>query len=274
MQYLIWKDYSMENTIFFRMEVLLLLSSFAYILYYTVERVWNVYFKVKNIVTPQEKMQKAFQVNKIKIEKKSIIDKEWLNKKRLSDNEKQQLIEIIKRAKLNATKWYFDTAKNLIVEGLTIDKYNRDLNLILAWIYEKEKNYSNAVYIYKDLVECLEDNSEIMKKLWFVYALQNEFTHALKIYEKIHKKKPWDIEVINMIADLTYDLKDYKKSLKFIKLFLHDTPRNVEKMFMSACCLENTWELDEASKIYKKILELQPYNTDARDKVIALTRKK
>jgi hypothetical protein len=36
---------------------------------------------------------------------------------------------------------------------LSIDKYNKELNLELAYIYEKEKKYSNAEYIYKDLLD-------------------------------------------------------------------------------------------------------------------------
>jgi hypothetical protein len=46
-----------------------------------------------------------------------------------------------------------------------LDKYNVDLNMELANIYEKEKNYLNAEYIYKDLLEHLKVDFKIMKKL-------------------------------------------------------------------------------------------------------------
>ena len=42
----------------------------------------------------------------------------------------------------------------------------------LASIYEREKNYKNAQYIYEDLIEKLEDNYEVLKKLAFSLALQ------------------------------------------------------------------------------------------------------
>jgi len=80
------------------------------------ERISETYFKVKKFVNPEQKIHKNLQINKIKIEKKSTIDKKTLKKNKLSDEEKQNLVEIIKRAKLNATKGYFDTAKILIVE--------------------------------------------------------------------------------------------------------------------------------------------------------------
>ncbi len=70
-------------------------------------------------------------------------------------NNKHKVISILKRVKINISKWYIDTAKNLIVEWLSLDKYNRELNLELAIIYEKEHNYINAEYIYKDLLEIL-----------------------------------------------------------------------------------------------------------------------
>jgi hypothetical protein len=39
------------------------------------------------------------------------------------------------------------------------------LNLELAKIYEQEHNYINAEYIYKDLLEVLKVDFEVMKKL-------------------------------------------------------------------------------------------------------------
>ena len=64
--------------------------------------------------------------------------------------------------KINSLKWYIDTAKNLIVEWLSIDKYNRELNLELASIYEKEHNYINAEYIYKDFDSLLEETNKFL----------------------------------------------------------------------------------------------------------------
>jgi Flp pilus assembly protein TadD len=46
------------------------------------------------------------------------------------------------------------------------------LNLELADIYIKEKNYSNAEYIYKDLLELAKEDLELYKNLAYTYFVQ------------------------------------------------------------------------------------------------------
>jgi tetratricopeptide (TPR) repeat protein len=176
--------------------------------------------------------------------------------------------------KTNASKWYFDTAKNLIVEWLSIDKFNKELNLQLWLIYEKEKNYSNAEYIYKELLDNYNGDYEIMKSLWYILAVQNKLTESLLIYELLHTKKKWDNKVIEIIADLSFTLENYKKALKFTTMFLAAKPRNIEKLTMRAICLDNLWEIDESIDVYKRILELQPYNTKVKECLELLEEKK
>lgn len=259
----------MENLLFIKIEIFVFILSLVYILYYIWVKIFNIYFKVKDIVKPVKTNKKKTALNKVNINKnepKANSKKSIKTKEKISDNDKQKVIEIIKRVQINSSKWYFDIAKNLIVEWLSLDKYNRDLNMELASIYEKEKNYLNAEYIYKDLLEVLKVDFEVMKKLWYVYALQSKFKESLKIYEQIHNKKMSDDEVIDILSELTFDIKNYKKATKYINLFLVWRPRDVNKLFMKAKCLKVSWKLAEAADIYKRILELQPYNTKAKEK--------
>lgn len=257
--------YFMENTIFLKLEVITMFISLWYILYYLLEKLYVVYFKVKNIVTPDVKETKNRRGKKMKISssdnsiKKSDI--------KLSQSEKDKLSDIIKRAKVNAAKWYFDSCKHLIIEWLAIDKYNKELNLELAGIYEKEHNYKNAEFIYRDLIEAIWKDTTVMKKLWFILALQHELEPSLNIYEKVYKKIKDDTEVLNMLTDITFELHLYDKSLKYVKILLKDKPRNVDRLLLQAVCYENLQKFSDAFDIYKKIVELQPYNTLARNKL-------
>lgn len=255
----------MENTIFLKLEVITMFISLWYILYFVFEKSYKVYFKVKNIVTPDVKETKKRRWKKMKV------TSAWKNIKKvdvkLTQAEKDKLSDIIKRAKVNASKWYFDSCKHLIVEWLAIDKYNKDLNIELASIYEKEHNYKNAEFIYKDLVEAIWKDVTVMKKLWFILALQHELESSLEIYEKVYKRKKDDTEVLNMLADITFELHSYEKALKYVKILLKDKPRNVDRLILQAVCFENLENFSEAFEVYKRIVELQPYNTLARNKL-------
>jgi len=255
----------MENTIFLKLEVITMFISLWYILYFAFEKSYNVYFKVKNIVTPNVTDWKKRRGHKMKFSNSwKNIDKTAI---KLTQVEKDKLSDIIKRAKTNSSKWYFDSCKHLIVEWLAIDKYNKDLNLELASIYEKEHNYKNAEFIYKDLIEVIWKDITVMKKLWFILALQHELETSLDIYEKVYKKKKDDTEVLNMLTDITFELHSYEKALKYVKILLKDKPRNVDRLLLQAVCYENLEKFTEAFEAYKRIVELQPYNTLARNKL-------
>jgi len=263
----------MENLLFIKSEIIIFLLSLIYIFYYIWSKVFNIYFKVKNIVKPEVLTKRKTALNKVNISNK------WIRKKIksntvISQSNKQKVTEIIWKVKTNSTKWYFDTAKNFIVEWLSIDKYNKELNLQLWLIYEKEKNYSNAEYIYKELLDNYNWDYEIMKNLWYVLAIQDKLTESLLIYELLHTKNKWDNEVIEIIADLSFTLESYNKALKFINLFLSAKPRNVDKLVMKAVCLEKKWKLDDVVSTYKRILDLQPYNTKARENLNTILEKK
>lgn len=255
----------MENLLFIKAEIFILLTSFLYILYYLWIKFYNIYFKVKEVIIPKNIETKKTALNRVKIKKQDSWVSNSSSYKKVTAAEKKELSEILKRVKMNSSKWYFDVAKNLIVQGLSLDKYNKDLNIELASIYEKEKNYLNAEYIYKDLLEVLKVDFEVMKKLWFIYALQNKFKESLDIYEQIHKKKMGDDLVIDYMAEISFSMKNYKKALKYSNLFLTWKPRSVDKLFIKAKCLIEIWKKTDSMPVYKRILELQPYNTKAKD---------
>lgn len=251
-----------------KIEVIVFFLSLWYIIYFSLNKLHKAYFKVKKAVVPEEIYTVKTALNKVDLntkEKNYKINEEA--KKSISPEERLQIIEIVKRVKINSTKWYFDTAKALIVEWLSIDKFNKDLNLELALIYEKEKKFENSEYIYKDLLEFYGDDLEILKKLAYNYALENKLELAMETYERIHKKDITDDKVIDMLSEITYSIWDFEKSLKYINLFLKDNPRDVNKLLMKAYALENNRNFKEAYEVHKKVVWLQPYNTFSNQKL-------
>ena len=265
----------MKNLIFIKIEILILVSSFLYILYYLWIKLLPSKLIVKNITKPSKKKSKKILEQKVKFNCNNWeTDSKKKSNVKISDIDKDKVNKILKRVRVNSIKWYFDTARSLIVEWLSLDKYNRDLNIELASIYEKEQNYINAEYIYKDLLEILKADIEVMKKLGYIYAMQNKLKDSLKMYEKIHNKKKADDEVIDLLSELAFTMKHHKKALKYVNLFLVWKPRDVDKLFIKAKSLKVLWKKDEARDVYKRILDLQPYNTKAKDKYEKLRNKK
>jgi tetratricopeptide (TPR) repeat protein len=107
----------------------------------------------------------------------------------------------------------------------------------------------------------------LLKFLAYTYFLQDKLEAANETYEKVHKKNPADEEVIEMLSEITYDLKDYKNAITYLTQYLKFKPRDVNKMSMRAISFEMLEDYKNAIFMHKKILELQPYNTFSRDKV-------
>jgi len=262
----------MENLFFIKLEILVLFLSLAYFIYIIIWKAHKWYFKVKKVIKKEEISNVKSALNKVDLNTKEKNYKKNKSTKQLTDDQINNLTEILKRAKINSTKWYFDTAKWLIIEWLAIDKFNKDLNLELASIYEKEKNFQNAEYIYKDLLDVMKEDTAVMKKLWYIYAMQWKIDESLNIYTKVHRKNSSDEEVINMLSEITYDLKKHKLCLKYINQYLKFKPRDLDKINMKAICFEELRDFKDAIDSHKKILELQPYNTFSRDKIKELVQ--
>ncbi len=257
----------MENTFFLRIEILLFIISLLYVIYYLYEKITIIWKNIKNIISPDKKNIES-RIDKINILNKNKNIKLKTNKiSKITAKDSKKIAEILKRVRINKVKWYYDTAKSLIIEGLAIDKINKSLNIELASIYEEEKEYIKSEYIYIDLLDAYKDNFEVLKKLGYNLAIQQRYEESIEVYLKAHNKVKWDIEIVEFLADLTYQIKFYKKSLKYTKLFLKQNPRNTEKLKMKAFCYEALWETKEAINTYSKVLELQPYNLQVQDKI-------
>ena len=262
----------MDSLLFIKIEIIILFLSWIFILYFILDKIWQIYFKVKKIVVFDDVKNQKSAINKISfVNNKNLIKEEAYKNKKISEEDKIKLKEILKKVKINF-KWNNVELKCLIIEGLTIDKYNKELNLELASIYEKEENYKHAEFIYDDLRQLFPLDIEILKKLAFVSAIEEKYNKSLKIYESIYEKQKFNIEIIGILCELAFKMKKYKKSLKYIDLFLINKPRDLNKLFLKWDCIENYWTRKEAINYYKKFENLFPYNNSIKSKIIELSK--
>jgi len=70
-----------------------------------------------------------------------------------------------------------------------------------------------------------------------------------------------------MLTNISYEIWDFKKCLKYVKILLKDKPRNFDKLVIAWVCYENLNEMDNCISSYKKALEIQPYNKEIKEKI-------
>ncbi len=270
----------MENTFFLKTEVIFLLVSFLYMLYY----IWyhlkqffsHTWRRVKN-KKPVSRMDKDPDLLLVeeKKEKEIIkqIEEEEKKKNQISSENKIAITDILRREATLYGRGDYEKAKNLIIEWLALDKHHKHLNLELANIYNKEQEYKKSEYIYRELIENQRDDFDLLKKLGFVLALQWKYKDSIRVYKEAYDKKANDPAVVDILSDLTYETGDYEWTVMFTTKFLKEKPRDTEKLLLQASAYKKLKKRKKALASYRKILELKPYNEKILKKVAALEKK-
>ena len=271
--------YYLENCSMIKLEIILLLLAFCYSVYYIFDMIVANYDKIKVFFTGS-KRQRATRKKTTKdttaearTKWRKIKEKAYEAKtltQKLSPEDKSKLDQITKRVHLNKVRWYNEKARTLIIEGLTLDKHNKKLNLELADIYESEQEFSKAEYIYRDLLEKSPDDIETLKSLAASLEMQEKDKSAINTYRKVHKLKQSDIDALEKLSDLTFSIWDYPDALEYTKLYLKQVPRDAEKIAMVWYCLEKDWSIDKAIEHYETVLQIQPYNSEIQTRVTKL----
>ena len=210
----------------------------------------------------------------VKVEKSddSSVKEHSKNKRKLTSSDKLKLQEILKKVQMHVSKREFDIAKNMIIEGLTIDKFHTDLNIELANIYIQEEEYVKAEYIYKDLMLVDSDNTTILKKLWYILSLQEKYDLAIEVYKKAYRELKGDEEILNMLWQLTYHVEDYLWAVKYSRKLLKIRPKSVDNMRILASAYEKTQSNPAALEVYRDLSQIVPYDTKISTKIKELSQ--
>lgn len=261
-------DYSL---LLFRLEIVLFIVFILFIVYFLSWKIKNILLSVKSILWIRNKWkEKIISTVQINEDKNAHIDNYLVVKAEIDDEDKNKIIELLKKIKLNISKSEYDLAKNLIIEWLSIDKFNKDLNIELSSIYILEKDYIKAEYIYKDLLLVHNDDFDILKKLAYVLTMQEKYDLAIEMYKKANDIRSDDLEIINMLAHLYYHKELFIDCITYLKIFLRDNPRDADNLILLASTYRNIWKINDSINTYLRVLEIQPYNEEVKKEVVEL----
>lgn len=259
----------------FQIEILAFLSSFLYILYYFWERVF-FYVQNKKVEMKERETRRVERSKKQKLQRLQKHDPKSAKKAeknidpQIKPEQSEQIREISKRAQINIERGYYESARSLIVEGLALKKQDKELNLLLADVYEREKKFQNAEYIYRDLLDTHGDDLYMLQRLWNIYVLRGKTKKAEDTYTIAHKMNKSNTEILDILSHVTLEQKDFKKALKYANLYLKEKPRNIEKLGIKWYTLEKLARNKEAIETYSELLQLQPYNSEVQERVAKL----
>ncbi|HCJ66024.1 MAG TPA: hypothetical protein DHV62_01530, partial [Elusimicrobia bacterium] len=160
--------------------------------------------------------------------------------------------------------------KKYLVNVLLEEKAYR----LLAEKFVKQKNYPQAIKIYKEMVLIYPEKSRIYKeeirKLTIEEKIekaekllkQGKYQKASILYEEIFQESPKKkiklrlSEIYARLGKIAYNKKDYLETKKYWQKSLGFVPENLQILFLLAGIYreENNWQ--KAEKYYLRVLEL------------------
>ncbi len=186
-------------------------------------------------------------------------------KHEVTADEKMVLTEIAKSAKTKMARGEFSEARSKIIEGLTIDKFDKELNCLLASIYERSGDYAKSELLYKDLIVVHDTDPELYLKLGFALSMQKKYEIAFEIYKKLHAITSGADESVEMLANLAYQLGRHEDVETYAREYLKKHPRNAEMLNLLASSQASLGKRHEAIETLEKLRVIDPYNVKIRE---------
>ncbi len=186
------------------------------------------------------------------------------NRPILSREDRKHIQELVSLVRLKIARGALAEARVHVVAGLSIDKFDRDLNLLLASLYEANNDHAKAELVYKDLIVLYAGDPEIYLRLARSLALQEKYEIAYEVYRRLLEIDPENFEARELFASVAFTLEKYEEAREAARRYLKKFPANIEMMHLLAeshICLEDH---ERALEVLEKIQNLEPYNHDIR----------
>lgn len=156
-----------------------------------------------------------------------------------------------------------DEAKMLIIEGLSLKKNHKELNLILGEIYEGEQNFESAEIIYKDIAEIYHEDVEVLRRLANLLIIKKNLVVAYEIYKKILSLGGDDENALYILSHLAREQDDMSDVYKYSREYLRQWPNNREILGLLSEAEIALGKRKEAIITLTKLKNFSPY--DAHD---------
>lgn len=234
------------------------------------EREENIHQEdLKSLVAKEEKFQWVRKENISEAQKKGRYEEKSSakspKKPHIKPEKREKLIEIINNVKTLIARGQIDDARALIVSGLSIEKDNRELNLLMASLYERDHAFAKAEFILKDIATENPDDIEILTHLATDLAMQRKYDVSYELYKKILSLGGESEECLYTLTHLASEMSLSEDVVLYARSYLKQYPHNPEILWIYVQWLISRGQRKEAVETLIKLKNLTPYNQEIAD---------
>lgn len=171
----------------------------------------------------------------------------------------EKLYELTNQAKTFMARGLLPEARAAVIEGLSLKKNHRDLNLLLGEVYEKEGNFEKAKLIYKDLAIDHTEDAEILGKLANILIIYKEWEIAYELYKKILSLGGDRENSLFMLVNIAKEIEDFSDVYQYSRAYLKEWPNDKDMLASLSEAQIRLGKRKEAIETLIKYKNLSPY---------------
>ncbi len=249
------------------LELFLIFSGVAYIFFHTGHGLWSKVGSWREFKMFKEKertrIRRRHTIEQKKVDYQTRRDDVSLNgmKKKISAKDKLALQSIFKSVQAKLVVREYEEARAEIITGLMIDRHNEDLNILLAQLYEMEQDYEKAEILFRDIIL----HHDPKRADAYVY-LGNNLIHqgkdmlAYDIFKKGLEKEPRNVQLLETLAELAYELHEYEESLIYSRQLTETQPKSIRGFEILGLSHLQVGSDQKAYDTFLTLRKLEPYN--------------
>jgi len=182
-------------------------------------------------------------------------------KKKISAKDKLALQNIFKSVQAKLVVREYDEARAQIIEGLMIDRHNADLNILLAQLYEMEQDFEKAEILFRDIIL----HHDPQKADAYIY-LGNNLVHqgkqtlAYDIFKKGLEKDPRNIQLLETLSELGYELHEYEEALLYSRRLTETQSKHIRGYEVLGLSHLQVGSDQKAYDTFLTLRKIDPYN--------------
>ncbi len=198
-----------------------------------------------------------------------------LQKKRQKEQRaRQEQTERIRKAKrafkqadVHFAKGDYGLAEKFLLQVLSFDNDHLDANSKLGLLYLHQENLPRAEFFFQKLID-LKESPMYLSNLALVLYQQKRLEEAAKLYERAIELDSKRAARFVSLAHVYNELGEMEKALSAFEEASRLEPRDLDYLWVLVDYYEKFSKVDEIVRTLKRVLELDPYNEDAKGKLV------
>lgn len=200
------------------------------------------------------------------VNEKITFTNEWKKNQKIIKNTNQflEIKKLIRIADVALSRGDISNAEKYLVEALALENNNVDINKKLGKIYILKDQFVKAESIYTNLIESGFQDAEIFTNLAIALYNQNQKKLALKSYLKAIELEPDKSDKYASIGQIYIEFLELENARDAFFEAVKRESKNIDYLLTLSRILVKLDEIDTAVKYLNKILDIEPYNMEAK----------